>query len=430
MSLVVLLVSFLLMLVVGVPIVIAIGSTTLLPGLLDSSFVGTASFVVRNVVAGANSTALLALPLFIISGAIMSKGGISERLFNVFAYVLGKRTAGMPCAVVVTCLFYGAISGSGPATAAAVGGMSIPLLTALGYSPVFSAALVATAGGLGTVIPPSIPFINYGVVTNTSISDLFIAGIIPGILIALCLCIYCIYYCYRNGEDKALIAAHCGRLHNKGFFRVLRESFWALLTPVIILGSIYGGICTPTEAAAFSVLYAIIVSVFIYRSMSLRDLIPILTDSVRSYGPLCLLLAVCTAFSRVLLLLGVPELLSDFIVAHFNSSIAFLFACNIVFLVLGMFIDAGPALLILAPIVLPAAESMGINPVHFGVAMVVNLCIGFVSPPFGVNLFVTAPIAKISVMDLGKAALGFIAFFLVALLMITYIPALSLCLVD
>lgn len=191
--------------------------------------------------------------------------------------------------------------------------MSIPLLTALGYSPVFSAALVATAGGLGTVIPPSIPFINYGVVTNTSISDLFIAGIVPGILIALCLCVYCIYYCYRHGEDKALIAAHCGKLHDKGFLRVLRESFWALLTPVIILGSIYGGICTPTEAAAFSVLYAIIVSVFIYQSMSLRDLIPILTDSVRSYGPLCLLLAVCTAFSRVLLLLGVPELLSDFI---------------------------------------------------------------------------------------------------------------------
>ena len=428
--LIALLVVFILLLVLGTPIVVAIGATTVMPGFMDPTFAGTASFIVRNIVAGANSTALLALPLFIVSGAIMSRGGISDRLFDVFAYILGKRTAGMPCAVVVTCLFYGAISGSGPATAAAVGGMGIPLLVSLGYSPVFAAALVATAGGLGTVIPPSIPFINYGVVTNTSISDLFIAGIVPGILIAACLCVYCVFYCYKHGEDKARINAHCGKLHQKGFFRVLRDSFWALLTPVIILGSIYGGICTPTEAAAFSVLYAVIVSVFIYKSMKFSDLLPILESSVRSYGPLCLLLAVCTAFSRVLLLLGVPDMLSHYIVSHFSNSVLFLLACNIVFLILGMFIDAGPALLILAPIVLPTAVSMGIDPVHFGVAMVVNLCIGFVSPPFGVNLFVAAPIAKVDVIAVGKTAIGFIVFFLAALLLITYVPSLSLCLLG
>lgn len=419
---------FALLLVMGAPIVIAIGMTTMLPGLLDPSFSGTTVFIVRNVVAGANSTALLALPLFIVSGAIMSAGGISDRLFNVFAYLVGKRTAGMPCAVVITCLFYGAISGSGPATAAAVGGMSIPLLVSLGYDPVFTAALVATAGGLGTVIPPSIPFINYGVVTGTSISDLFIAGVIPGCLIALCLCAYSIIYCKWNGEDKDKISEHVKKLHNRGFVKVVLDSFWALLTPVIILGSIYGGICTPTEAAAFSVLYAVVVSVFIYRSMTIRDLYPMLISSVKSYGPLCLLLAICTAFSRILLLLNVPNMLSNFIIENFNNSFVFFLACNVLFLVLGMFIDAGPALLILAPIVMPAATAMGINPIHFGIVMVVNLCIGFVSPPFGVNLFVTAPLAKVSVVDIGKKAIGFILFFLIALLIITYIPSLSLCL--
>lgn len=422
--------SFVVCLILGVPIVIAIAVATIAPGIIDPSFAADGQFVLRNIVAGANNTPLLALPLFILSGAIMSKGKISEKLFNLFAYLIGTKTGGIPCAVVVTCLFYGAISGSGPATCAAVGSMTIPLMISLGYDPVFCAALVATAAGLGTIIPPSIPFINYGIATNTSVADLFMAGILPGILVALCLMVGAYVYCRRNGENKALVVANAEKLRSRGLWDVLKDSFWALLTPVIILGSIYSGIATPTEAAAISVFYAIIVSAFLYRTLNFQDLFDVFRESVRSYAPLCLMLALATAFGRVLALLNVPNMLADFITANISSKIMFLMIVNVIFLILGMFIDAGPALIILAPMILPTAVALGIDPVHFGIIMTVNLCIGFVSPPFGMNLFVASPLVGRSVMEIGKKAIPFIVYFLVALILITYIPQISLALVG
>lgn len=420
--------SFVALLFLGIPIAVAMMVPTIMPSVIDPAFPGNINFLLRAIASGLDSTPILAIPLFMLSGAVMSKGGISKKLFDIFAIFIGKATAGMPCAVVITCLFYGAISGSGPATVAAVGAMCIPVLVELGYDKKFAAAIVASAGGLGVIIPPSIPFIMYGVTTGESVGALFIAGILPGCLIAFCLMLYCWIYCKRNGEDKAKIAANHGALKAKGYLGVLKEGFWALLTPVIILGGIYSGIVTPTEAACVSVFYAIVVSVCIYKTMKLRDVIDHMKAAVKSYAPICLLIAFAIAFGRVLVLLKAPAVISAFITTTFNSPFTFLLALNIVLLILGMFMDTASAIAILGPILLQTATAMGINGVHFGVILVTNLAVGLVSPPIGINLFVAAPLVGESSWTIGKKALPFIAFFLLALALITYVPAISLAL--
>ena len=246
-----------LLLVLTVPICVSFAFVTLLPSIVDASFPYTADAAVRSMVSGLNNFPLLAIPLFIIAGVIMAKGQISERLFNVFSYFFGNRTAGLPCAVTITCLFYGAISGSGPATTAAVGSMCIPLLTSVGYDLTFATALVAVSGSLGIIIPPSIPYIMYCNASGASISELFLAGFLPGVLIALCLMVYSYIYCKIHGEDKDKLNAKCMELRAKGLGTVLKEGFWALMSPVIILGGIYGGICSPTEAATISIFYSL-----------------------------------------------------------------------------------------------------------------------------------------------------------------------------
>ena len=291
---------FLVCLVLSFPVAIAMGIAAITPGIVDPTFSADVVYIIRAMVVGIDSTPILAIPLFILSGTIMAQGGISGKLFDVFAYFLGKRTGGLPCAVIVTCLFYGAISGSGPATCAAVGAMTVPLLVSLGYEKSFCSAIVATAGGLGLIIPPSISFVNYALVTGTSVTSLFTAGILPGCLIALFLMAYCYFYCRSHGEDKAKIAKNCAALHSRSLGQVFKEGFWALLSPVIILGGIYSGIFSPTEAACISVVYAVIVSVWIYRSVSLKRLWSLILESVQSCAPLCALLVLATAFSRVL----------------------------------------------------------------------------------------------------------------------------------
>ncbi|WP_434309352.1 TRAP transporter large permease [Hominifimenecus sp. rT4P-3] len=425
---IIVLISFLLMLLLAFPILAALGTVSVLPTFLDPGFAGNISYVLRSIVGGLDSTPIIAIPLFMLSGDIMAKGGISKKLFDIFALLVGKRTAGIPCAVIITCLFYGAISGSGPATTAAVGGMCIPILVGLGYDKVFSTALVATAGGLGVIIPPSIPFVVYGVATGVSVGALFTAGVLPGILIAVALMAYAYLYCRRAGEDKARVAENYHALKERGTFRVLKEGFWALLTPVIILGGIYGGIVTPTEAACISVFYALFVSIVIYRTSRWRDILNFMRGSVANYAAIIGLLAFANAFSRVITLLDAPQLLSEFLNQAFGNKYLFLLVLNLVLLVIGMFMDTGPALAILAPLFLPAAKALGVDAVHFGIIMVVNLAIGLVSPPFGTNLFVAAAITKIPSIQIGKKAIPFLLFFILALIMITYIPAISLLL--
>ena len=425
MPVVVVFLIFIVCLVIAIPVSIALGIVAVLPGAFDPSFTASGQFVIRSMLGGINSFPLLAVPMFVLSGILMARGGISKKLFDVFAYFLGKMTAGMPCAVIVTCLFYGAISGSAPATVAAVGSMTIPILTRLGYDKDFSTAVVAVAGGLGVIIPPSIPFIMYGMASGESVSDLFISGIIPGIMIGGLLMVYAIYYCKKHGEDKEKIAEVVDELHEKGFLSVLKESFWAILSPVIILGCIYSGIASPTEAAVISVFYALFVSMVIYRSIHWKDVWGILVEAVRTYSPILFILAASVAFSRVLTLMQVPQSVSAWILAHFTNKVVLLLVINVFLLIVGMVMDTTTAILILTPILLPIVTAIGMNPIHFGIMMVVNLAIGFVTPPIGVNLFVASSLTDIPVMRIAKKAMPMIAFFLMALLVITFVPAVS-----
>lgn len=417
---------FFVCLVLAVPIAMCMGFATILPGLLDPKFAGNLEFVVRSMLKGVDTMSILAIPLFMLSGAIMATGGLSKRLFDVFALFIGKFRGGMPCAVVVTCLFYGAISGSGPATCAAVGTMCIPILTTLGYKKIFAAALVATAAGLGVIIPPSIPYISFGLVTDTSVGDLFTAGIFPGCLIALWLMIYVVIYCTVKGEDREKIEANHRSLRERGVLRVLRDGFFALMTPVIILGGIYSGIVTPTEAACVSVFYAVFVCLFLYRSITFKDLWGFFKDAVRSYAPLGMSLCLARAFVQVLALLKAPQQLSNWLSTTFTSKYLFLLVLLIILFLLGMVLDVGPANTILGPMLIAFTGNMGISPVHLGIIMTCALAIGFVTPPFGMNLFVAAPMVKENPMTIGKEAYPLIGFYMIALLLITFIPSISL----
>ena len=417
-------VVFLVAIVLSIPIGISMVLGSVAPILLMARG-GVIPQIVDNTLSGANSTPILAVPLFILGGVIMAEGGISKKLFNFFAYFVGRFTGGVPCAVVLTCLFYGAISGSGPATTAAVGAMCVPFMVDLGYNKTWAAGLIAVAGGLGVIIPPSIPFVLYSLATGVSTGKLFLGGVFPGILIGLFLMIYAVFYCATKGEDKSKIKERLDEISSEGFWKLFKDSFWALMCPIIILGGIYSGFFTPTEAAVVSVFYAIIVCLFIERSIKLSALPAFLISSVKTYGGLAFVLAFATAFGRVLSLTHATSAVQDFIVNNFHSSVSVLSVCTIIFLILGMIMDTGPAIIILAPVLLPAVKMLGVDEVHFGVVLVCCLSIGLATPPFGLDLFVAGNISQDQPMAVAKRALPFIIAFLLSLALIVYIPTIS-----
>lgn len=426
MSAIVVFILFVICLIIAVPVSISLGIAAVLPGAFDPSFTASAGYVVRSMLGGIDSFPLLAVPMFVLTGILMAHGKISEKLFDVFVYFIGKKRAGVPCAVIITCLFYGAISGSAPATVAAVGSMTIPLLIELGYEKDFATAIVAVAGGLGVIIPPSIPFIMYAMATGESVSDLFLAGIVPGLFIGALLMFYTYYHCRRYGEDREKINAKVTKLREKGFLSILKESIWALLSPVIVLGCIYAGIASPTEAAVISVFYALFVSLFLYKTIRVRDIWGIFVEAMKTYAPILFILAASTAFSRVLTLMQVPQSVSSWILTNFSNKMVLLLIINLVLLIVGMVMDTTPAILILSPILLPIVENIGMDPIQFGVVMIVNLAIGFVTPPIGVNLFVASSLTDVPVMQIARKAAPMIGYFLFALLVLTFVPGISL----
>lgn len=427
----VILISVLAFMLLAVPISVSLGIGSVVPYLLGQGPIYDGVMFLRNSLSGLNSTITIAIPLFVLSGIIMARGKISEKLFNIFSYFIGKLPGGLPCAVVVTCLFYGAISGSAPATTAAVGAMTIPLLVSLGYELKFSAALVAVAGGLGVIIPPSIPFILYSsAVSGASVGDMFVAGIIPGLLIGAALMVVAVFYCKKHGEDKEKICEHVDALHQKGFGAVLLDSSWALLSPIIILGGIYGGFFTPTEAAVVSVVYSLIIALFVYKTLKFKDLKKIFIEAVSTYAPILFIIATASAFGRVLTLTQAPQIIAKMLGETFPNKVALLIVINLFLLVVGMFMDTTPAILILAPILTPIVTAVGVNPVHFGIIMVCNLAIGFITPPVGNNLYVASTLTKVPVMTLARKVLPFMAAFIVVLVAIIFIPSISLVLVG
>lgn len=422
-------VVFLLAIAASVPIGISMVLGSVAPILLMDKG-GSIIQILNNTFSGANTTPILAVPLFILGGVIMAEGGISKKLFNFFAFFVGRFAGGIPCAVILTCLFYGAISGSGPATTAAVGAMCVPFMISLGYDRQWSAGLVSVAGGLGVIIPPSIPFVLYSLATGVSTGDLFLGGILPGILIGLLLMLYSIWYCRRKGENRELINEQMKEIKSRGFLRLFIESLPALLCPVIVLGGIYGGYVTPTEAACISVFYALFVSLFVYRTMKFRDIIPMMSSAVKTYGGLAFVLAFATAFGRVLALTKANSVITSFITANFHSGWMVMTVLVIIFILLGMVMDTGPAIIILAPVLLPAVEALGVDPVHFGVVLVCCLSIGLATPPFGLDLFVAGNLSDSPPMAVAKKAVPFMLAFAVALVIITYVPWISTALLG
>ncbi|GGF29890.1 hypothetical protein GCM10010954_31260 [Halobacillus andaensis] len=415
--------SFALLLLLSVPIGIAIGVSTLLTIVYSGTI--PIEFLMKELVTAVDSFPLMAVPFFILAGEIMGKGGISERLFNLANALVGNKTGGFAMATIVTCMFFAAISGSGPATVAAIGGIMIPAMVKQGYDKKFATATVAAAGSIGVIIPPSIPMVIYGVVGNASIGDMFIAGVIPGLLVGLSLMVWAYIYSKKQGYRGTF---------EKTSFSYIGKSFWdakwALVIPLIILGGIYGGIFTPTEAAVIAVVYGILAGLLLYRELKIKDLPKILADSALTTSTVLIIVGTATAFGRLLTIEQIPTQVANFLLSISESEIVIILLITVLLLLVGCFMDTLAAIIILTPILLPIAVNLGYDPIHFGIIMVVNLAIGFITPPLGVNLFVGSGISGLSIEQLSKAIIPFFLAMIFSLLMITFIPELSLWLLQ
>ena len=371
-----------------------------------------------------NKFPLAAIPFFILAGNLMETGGISRRLVEFAKSIVGGIQGGLPMTCVLTCMIFAAVSGSSVATTFAIGAILIPALIKHGYPVTYAAALQATSAELGVIIPPSIPMILYGVSAEVSIGELFIAGFGPGLLIGGALMLFAWGYCKYKGWGKN---DGDGRLP---FGAALKQAGWALMMPVIILGGIYGGIFTPTEASAVAVLYSLIVGLVIYREIRIPDLYNILRKSVLSSAVIMFIIANAGLFAFLITRAGVPEAIGLWLEQVLKSPAYFLLGVNGALFVIGMFIETSAAIIVLAPILAPVAQHFGVDPVHFGLIMVVNLALGMITPPFGVNLFAACTVARISLDRIIRQLIPFVLVVLACLMIITYFPALSLTLRD
>ena len=371
-----------------------------------------------------NKFPLAAVPFFILAGNLMETGGISRRLVEFAKSIVGGVQGGLPMTCVLTCMIFAAVSGSSVATTFAIGAILIPALIKHGYPTTWAAALQATSAELGVIIPPSIPMILYGVSAEVSIGELFIAGFGPGVLISGALMLFVWIYCRRKGWGQR---DGDGRL---GFLTATRQAAWALLMPVIILGGIYGGVFTPTEASAVAVLYALFVGLVVYREIGVKDLYTVLRKSVVSSAVIMFIIANAGLFAFLITRAGVPEAIGHWLEEVLKNPAMFLLGVNAALFVIGMFIETSAAIIVLAPILAPVAQRFGIDPVHFGLIMVVNLALGMITPPFGVNLFAACTVARVSLDKIIRHLVPFVGVVLACLMVITYVPALSLALRD
>ena len=413
-------VTFLVTAVLGAPIWIVLASSSLVA--LNFASSTPLLVVVQRMFTSTDSFPLLAIPLFMISGNLMQGGGISRRLIKFCDSLLGWLPGGLGMVAILTCMFFAAISGSGPATVAAIGGIMIPEMVRAGYDKAFSAAILAVAGGIGVIIPPSIPMVNFGVAGSVSISSLFAAGFLPGILVGLSLMVVCFFSAKKHGygmqEKKEFSLKNVGKC--------FLEAFWALLMPVIILGGIYGGAFTPTEAAGVSVIYGFIVGVFVYREMKIKDLVPMLLNAAKSTAMVMMIIAAAAGFGWILTAERIPDSIAAAMMTFTNNKYVILLLINILLLFVGCIMETTASIIILTPIFLPMVVALGVNPIHFGIIMVVNLAIGMSTPPLGVNLFVSCGIAKISIEENAKQMMKFLGANIAALLLITYFEPISM----
>jgi C4-dicarboxylate transporter DctM subunit len=402
----------------GMPVAVALGLSSLLTILFFAQD-SLASLSLKLFETSEHYT-LLAIPFFILGGAFMTTGGVAKRMIRFANACIGHLRGGLAMASVMACMLFAAVSGSSPATVVAVGSIVIAGMVRAGYSQPFAAGVICNAGTLGILIPPSIVMVVYGAATETSVGKLFMAGVIPGILLGLLL-MAAIYVRARMIDLPKQPRATLGEVLTSG-----RDSLWGLLLIVIILGGIYGGVFTPTEAAAVAAVYAFVIAVFVYRDIGMRKVPHVLVDAGKVTVMLMFIVANALLFAHVLTTERIPQQIAEIIIGWGMTGWQFLIVVNILLLIAGMFMEPTGIILILAPILFPIATRLGIDPVHLGIIMVVNLEIGMVTPPIGLNLFVTAGITGMSIGQVVRAALPWSLVLLAFLVVITYVPAITL----
>ena len=410
------------MLAFNIPVFIALTASSAL--VLNGFTSIRTDIVLQRMFAGIDKFSLMAVPFFIFAANVMNRGGLAPRILDFANALVGHKRGGLAYTVVIACMFLGAVSGSSPATVIAICSLMLPVMIENGYGRGFSVGLIMAASSVAVIIPPSIGMIVYGTVTGTSIGELFIAGFLPGIVYGAAFMLYSARYTQK----------HSVSLRPKATLRQMWDSFksagWALIIPILIAGSIYGGFCTPTESAGIVSVYAILVSCFIYRELSLADLVNVAYESAIGTAQVMFILAGASVFSWLLTRLQVPAALANMLSSIAHSKVMVLLLINVILLIAGMFLDAASIQTIMSPLFLPAAVQFEVNPVHLGIIMVVNGAIGMFTPPFGLNLFVAAGVTKIPLSELMKTVWMWIFISLTALLLITYIPQISMLLPD
>ncbi len=409
------------LLLTGTPIAVALGLTVLAYLAVFSSFdVDTANILSQRLFTGLESFPLLAVPFFVLSGTFLTEGKIAARLIHLAQALVGWMPGGLAMASIVACALFATISGSSPATVVAIGSIMLPAMLAQGYPKSFGVGVVATAGSLGILIPPSIVMIIYAVSTSESAGKLFIAGIVPGLLLAGLLMLVT-YLTARRRRLPTQARVSAGEL-----WTAFRESLWGLLLVVIIMGGIYGGVFTPTEAAAVSAVYAFVAACFIYRDLPLRQVPATLLKAANTSAMLMFIISSAILFTFLLTYEQIPQALSQWVTDRQLDPWMFLIAVNLVLLVAGQFMEPSSIILILAPLFLPIAKSLGIDPIHLGIIMTVNMEIGMITPPVGLNLYVASHISRMGLTAVSRAALPWVGVLLAYLVLVTYVPAISL----
>ncbi|KXG44368.1 TRAP transporter large permease [Tepidibacillus decaturensis] len=411
-------VTLLISLLIGIPIAFSIGIATvaaLFAGGIPGAFMAQQSFL------AVDSFPLMAVPYFILAGALMETGGLSKRIINVAQEMMGNITGGFGIVTILSSAIFAAISGSSPATVAAIGSIMIPAMIKRGYSKDFAAAVAGSGGGLGIVIPPSIPMIIYGVVTGVSIGEMFKAGFVPGIFLATLMILFIYFTSKKKGYVGTGVKFSFSRL-----FKAIIDAFWALMAPVIILGGIYSGVFTPTESAVIAVVYGLIVGLFIYKELKWKDIPKTLISSAMITGSVMIILGTATAFGKLVTMYQIPNQLADLILGVSDNKYIVLLLITALILFVGTFMETLSIIIIFAPLFLPLLLQLGVDPIHFGILLVVGAEIGMMTPPLGVNLFVASGISGLSIERVSKAIFPFILTLVLGLIIMLFVPWIAL----
>ncbi|MDR2080420.1 MAG: TRAP transporter large permease subunit [Campylobacteraceae bacterium] len=406
------------LMLIGVPVSVSLGASTVITAMIFTN--DDISGFADSIFYGLDQYTLMAIPMFILAGSFLSKGSAAQRIVNFAKSLVGHLPGGLPISAIFACTVFAAVSGSSPATVVAIGSVMYGAIKEAGYPAKYAIGTIATSGSLGILIPPSVVFIVYGVTADKSIGKLFIAGIIPGIMLSLMLMAFAYFGAKRLGFKGTK------PLSFKERFKAFKDAFWALLIIVIVIGGIYGGIFTPTEAGAVCVVYAFVVSFFIYRDIKLKDIYKIVLDSAMTTSMIFFIIANAIIFAHFLTSQTIPHQITQMILDADVGPVTFLIIVNILLLIMGQFMEPSSVVMIATPLLLPIAFALGIDPYHLGVIMIVNMEIGMITPPVGLNLFVASAITGLSLKDVVMASLPWAITIFIGLMLITYIPAISL----